>query len=292
MVELKCYNCNMTYFKKRADPRAAKSYCSKECQSAGQITKKEVTCKTCNTVFFKQLSQITENNFCTRSCSAKFNNRGVQRNKPKAGEVTKKEVICKTCNTAFFKKPYQVTENNFCTRSCAAKFNNRGVQRVKPKKRTCALCSSDFFSSKDHQSLTSCPKCFGNVNSIVSIEEYVGKNKLISKDVKKIYLQGLTISDLQNRNSIAGKHTSWASSHIRNLNRSWNKNLLNIPCQNCGYYKHIELCHIKSVSSFDKDEKLSVVNDPNNILVLCRNCHWEFDNKLLLLTDIPKRNSS
>lgn len=239
MVELKCCNCDMIYFKKRADPRVAKSYCSKKCQSAGQVTKKEVACKTCNTVFFKQLSEVTE--------------------------------------------------NNFCTRSCAAKFNNRGVQRNKPKKRTCAVCSSEFFLSKDHQSLTSCSKCFGNVNSITSIEDYVEKNKLISKDVKKKYLQGLTVSDIQNRNSVLGKHKSWSSSHIRNLNRSWNKNLLSIPCQNCGYDKHIELCHIKAVSSFGKDEKLSVVNDPNNILVLCRNCHWEFDNELLLLADIPKR---
>jgi hypothetical protein len=222
MPELKCNNCNETFIKKKIDPRSKTSFCSKKCQSAGQVTKKEVTCKACNKIFLKQ--------------------------------------------------PAQISENNFCSRSCAAKINNQGVQRNKPKKKSCAVCSTVFETNKNHSSRTCCEKCFENYGS-----------------AKKPYLRELTISELQSKVSVAGKHPSWASSNIRNLNRSWNKALLDLGCQNCGYSKHIELCHIKAVSDFSKDTQLSIVNHPDNILVLCRNCHWEFDNKLLSLDDIPKR---
>lgn len=79
------------------------------------------------------------------------------------------------------------------------------------------------------------------------------------------------------------------SSEIRNFNRSWNKNLISLPCQVCGYSLHVELAHIKPISSFLDDVLLTVVNDPANILVLCRNHHWEQENGFLLLEQIPAR---
>lgn len=48
-------------------------------------------------------------------------------------------------------------------------------------------------------------------------------------------------------------------------------------CKNCGYSKHTEVCHIKPISSFPLSTPISVVNDPNNLVRLCPNCHWEFD---------------
>ena len=52
-------------------------------------------------------------------------------------------------------------------------------------------------------------------------------------------------------------------------------------CQNCGYDKHFEICHIKAIKDFPKDTLLSVVNDPSNLIPLCPNCHWEFDRGIL-----------
>jgi hypothetical protein len=98
-----------------------------------------------------------------------------------------------------------------------------------------------------------------------------------------------TIKEYQKSKSIKGKHPSWKSSHVRILNRSWNSILSLFPCQGCNYSKHVELCHIKPITSFDENTELGVVNDPENILVLCRNCHWEFDNNQLLIENIPCR---
>lgn len=49
-------------------------------------------------------------------------------------------------------------------------------------------------------------------------------------------------------------------------------------CSKCGYDKHFEVCHIKPISSFSDDTLLSQINDISNIIALCPNCHWEFDN--------------
>ena len=48
-------------------------------------------------------------------------------------------------------------------------------------------------------------------------------------------------------------------------------------CEHCGYSKHVEVCHIKPISSFSDDSLVSEVNDRSNIKILCPNCHWEFD---------------
>lgn len=51
-------------------------------------------------------------------------------------------------------------------------------------------------------------------------------------------------------------------------------------CQNCGYSKHVEVCHIKPVSKFPDTAKLDEVNNITNLLLLCPNCHYEFDHFL------------
>ena len=59
-------------------------------------------------------------------------------------------------------------------------------------------------------------------------------------------------------------------------------------CCVCGYDKHIEIAHVKSVSDFESDTLISEINHINNIIPLCPNHHWEFDNKKMDEKDIDK----
>lgn len=54
-------------------------------------------------------------------------------------------------------------------------------------------------------------------------------------------------------------------------------------CRACGYDKHFEVCHIKAVTDFTDDTLISEINSPDNLVPLCPNCHWEFDNGLLTI---------
>jgi len=54
-------------------------------------------------------------------------------------------------------------------------------------------------------------------------------------------------------------------------------------CSQCGYDKHIEVCHKRALTSFSLDTPISVVNSLDNLVGLCPNCHWELDHGLLQL---------
>jgi hypothetical protein len=57
-------------------------------------------------------------------------------------------------------------------------------------------------------------------------------------------------------------------------------------CQKCGYDKHVEICHIKSIKEFEDSATIAEINHKSNIVGLCPNCHWEFDHGLLDITKI------
>lgn len=52
-------------------------------------------------------------------------------------------------------------------------------------------------------------------------------------------------------------------------------------CHICGYDKHVEVAHIKAVSEFSDDTLISEINSIDNLIGLCPNHHWEYDNGIL-----------
>lgn len=57
----------------------------------------------------------------------------------------------------------------------------------------------------------------------------------------------------------------------------------NSKCHICGYDKHVEVAHIKAVSQFDDSATIDEINSVNNLIGLCPNHHWEYDNGLLTI---------
>lgn len=178
------------------------------------------------------------------------------------------------CTLAHTKRPTHPCEYcqkptrspRFCSRSCATIYTNK----EKPKHKRTLKCSCGNLRLARHKR---CPEC---------IKKGGGGSWPLDA------LKNRTLAEVLEMPSVKGKHPSWAYSHIRQLGRKWNSNLLKLPCQNCGYSKHVELCHIKPITSFPKTTTIGEVNDPSNLITLCRNCHWEFDNNLLDLPGITK----
>ena len=184
---------------------------------------------------------------------------------------------CGTCDKEIIKTQREINGSKsgktFCSRSCAAKNNNLGVQHNKPIERTCAHCNIKYRCSKNNRIVLLCEKCSNTFRD------------------RTDFYKAITYEQYLEEASIKNKHPSWKSSHIRAFCKRWNKDLTILPCQVCNYDTHIELCHIKPISSFNDTATLGEINSPKNILVLCRNHHWEFDNKVIKLKDIPKRKS-
>ena len=83
MIPLKCDSCQQNfermqkYIKSNLKLRSYKNhYCSNACQNKLNKTKKEVNCKQCNKIVFKDLNQLKKypNSFCSSSCAATYNN--------------------------------------------------------------------------------------------------------------------------------------------------------------------------------------------------------------------------
>lgn len=150
----------------------------------------------------------------------------------------------------------------YCSKSCAAKHTNVLFPKKKTKKK-CVDCGQSVISYKHD-------RCK------IHHQEY-------KKYKEDTLYQNKTLEEYRNKLSVKGKHPSWLNSHIRIFCRSWNKPLTKLPCANCGYNLHVELCHIKDVSSFSETATLIEVNSKENVIQLCRNCHWEFDNNIIKL---------
>jgi len=158
--------------------------------------------------------------------------------------------LCKYCNNE--------TENpSFCSKSCAAKFNNQKFPKRKLLKIVCTKCHTELnrTSHKDRRR-TLCDSCNPN----------------------KIDWESVTYGEM------SGKRLFQKNSRIRELAR--NKFFKSNPspsCRNCGYSIHVEVCHIKGISTFSPNTKISEINDLKNLVGLCPNCHWEFDHNILHL---------
>lgn len=155
-------------------------------------------------------------------------------------------INCKNCGK-------ETSNPQFCSRSCSATYTNKLFPKRKTTK-SCIVCGDPVLSYRHSR----CEKHWN---------EY--------KDSR---WKNRTIGEYRNKTSVVGKHPSWVHAHVRQFARSWLKSMTDLPCAHCGYDKHVELAHIKDVVSFPDDALLSEVNSPDNVIQLCPNCHWEFDN--------------
>lgn len=82
LAKMLCLHCNKLfplekYRVQRAAERGTGKYCSQTCARHARRTSQEVPCANCKTIFRKHGVELkrTSNHFCSRSCSAQFNNR-------------------------------------------------------------------------------------------------------------------------------------------------------------------------------------------------------------------------
>lgn len=172
-------------------------------------------------------------------------------------KMMSKIIKCNNCGS-------ETTNPRFCSRSCAAIATNKEAPKRKITKQ-CAKCETPVRNYRS----TLCEHHF---------KEY------------QLRFKDCTVGEYREKKSVKGKDSSWSNSHIRLFAKSWHKDMANLPCAKCGYEKHVELAHIKSVSSFEDSALVSEVNARENIIQLCPNCHWEFDNlpREGLFTDLLK----
>lgn len=135
----------------------------------------------------------------------------------------------------------------------------------------CPVHGQYLQQARYHLKGCNCPKC--------SVFESKGKKKVRKVKECKSSLFKLTLEEaIYNQGTPNNKYN-----RVRSSARQAFAELLKEPCKICGYEHHVELCHIKSISSFNGNTLLSEINSESNLIILCPNCHWELDHGLLTL---------
>jgi hypothetical protein len=175
--------------------------------------------------------------------------------------LSKTLVYCLNCNKQFYKSNSQLKEHprSYCSRKCSAVVNasknTKSYLRKLPDK-LCVVCDAKISRKSTH-----CKTCA----SVAS----------------RIDLSAITVADVRkkSKNNVYEMHA-----RIRNYAKAvYRQNNSPKLCAHCGYDKHYEVCHIKPVASFLETDLMSDINSLDNLIALCPNHHWEFDNGLLVL---------
>jgi len=174
--------------------------------------------------------------------------------------------VCLECKNKILvhdgEKVSQVKKKKFCNRNCAASYNNKRT-KIKPSKTVnCKKCGELIFLKRENGcgafiKVTYCDNCLY---------------------LKKTTIERMTKKEMFDRSA---KYYIGRNAIRKNATVKYHKNNMPKICKICGYSKHIEVCHIKSVSDFPDSALISEINDIDNLVALCPTHHWEFDNNII-----------
>lgn len=192
-------------------------------------------------------------------------------------------IKCKQCN--------ELTSNkSFCSVKCTCTYNNNNAKTYGSPCLECGeLTKNPEYCSRKcyNENRISKPRkkyyC-QNCSDLISVGWTHLKICKICRSNKMFNWQKYTLKELKNKYSISQYHAKI---------RGWSRTIFNQSkkpkiCKHCNYSKYIEVCHIKDVKDFSLDSTLEEVNHIDNLIALCRNCHWEFDHGHLKISCEPR----
>lgn len=219
-----------------------------------------------------------------------------QETKDRIDEYNKNPNICLNCNSpilAPYSKPLRDTKvKKFCCLSCATSFNNRG--KIKnPKGNNGQNNKATIIDNLSDEQIID---AFNTSDNLKEFSLKLGYKTAVQKNnksmIKRLELLNLDIEEIiykekkkiiyeQTKEDIFERRSNWQSARSaiqRDARKIYQNSDKPKKCIVCGYDKHYEVAHIKAVSEFNDDTFISEINDINNLIALCPNHHWEYDN--------------
>lgn len=212
-------------------------------------------------------SPLLHKNYC-KTCKNGYTTNLCNCGKPKH----KKSELCDDCRKQTFVKDHKICPRCKVDKQYTEYHSRTEKGGYKVPKSYCKECSKaqQRIGTGTGKNGTNRCKC-GNIKSSKSIQ-------CLNCNLKARQIDH-TISEALYLEGTKGSAYSLIRSRARNV-------LKTVSCERCGYSLHTEACHIKPINTFNKEARLSEINHIDNLLSLCRNCHWEFDHGLLTLDQI------
>jgi hypothetical protein len=173
----------------------------------------------------------------------------------------------------------------------AAKVSNdrsraRALENYYKTPKYCKECGS-IIKVKDNEMCSEVRKktycdrsCSVTYNNRIRYRKIKDKKVSVVKEKTPIfgYLEGKTKKEFFESKGIYYKFRAVIRKHAHYI---YHKNNGEKKCKVCEYENHVEVCHIKSVSSFGDNDLITDINSFDNLIGLCPNHHWEFDNGII-----------
>lgn len=163
---------------------------------------------------------------------------------------------CLQCTEEFSRKKGGGQDKlKFCSRGCAtAHHNSKRTQRG----------GNGLLPSQ------TCPQCGGRKSDSTGAKAVCIACR---KANRQEAIAATTLGELRARYNTLAYHAKI---------RMWARAICtDRACIVCGYDLHVDVCHVKPVKDFTPSTPISEVNAPENLVSLCPNHHWEFDNGFL-----------
>ena len=167
-------------------------------------------------------------------------------------------------------KVSEIRQKKFCDHSCASIYSNsHRTRQRKTRIGKCLSCGRELDLSLNKKRKY-CDSCL--------------TTKRVSSTSKRQGRNATEILSNRTKDDVFSGRSGWQSARSSIRNHAKVVFVLSgqeLKCQECGYDKYAEVCHIKPVSEFSGDSLISEVNSISNLIPLCPNHHWEFDHGLL-----------
>lgn len=177
---------------------------------------------------------------------------------------------CLNCNK-------EVT-NKYCGTSCQNSHRGqKALEKYNSSPKKCKNCSAtlNYFQRLNDFCSHSCAAILNNQQRIGQKKEKTVSPKVIKKDVIGTITKKELFSLRSNWQSARSAIQKRARKEFFKSNKK--------ECTICGYTNHVEVAHIKAVSQFSDNSTIDEINHISNLIGLCPNHHWEFDNGLINL---------
>lgn len=214
-----------------------------------------LVCDNCKEDFSRQQKQHTANlkrgqihTFCSYLCACAYREYPL---------VTQQ---CAWCEEEFTYPQGRSRSRKYCSQSCSAKHKNR-TRTIKASPKLCATCKTVTVYGKRLY----CDGCKSDKQSATRrVDVY----------------ETTTLQEWRAKYSISQYHAKIRGNSRYNYSRSHQP----MSCKVCGYSTHVDICHIKDLKDFQMSTTIAEVNHIDNLVALCKNHHWEFDNGHLNLS--------
>lgn len=126
----------------------------------------------------------------------------------------------------------------------------------------------------------------GYKNSISSNNKKKILDRCKSLNIEFLSIKKVDLIKDKTKGELFDNRKNWQSARTairKDAQKSFENSGKTYKCIICGYDKHVEIAHIKAVSEFEDNALISEINHPDNLIGLCPNHHWEYDNGLLKL---------